>query len=160
MNQEPEPLEETDAEETELLVVDPEDYNRTQRLKEIHRARENVLDTVSNAPGRATSTKHHEHDYQVGKAVSMYVLELEPLIRKAIDAGALDEDLITFPAERKSGETEFDTIFDFAFCFGKTEKGDPHRALSMMVFRHANRIMMELGLELELDADESDEWEV
>lgn len=162
MNQEPdtEPVEAPDSEDAELLVVDPEDYNKTQRLKEIHRARENVLDVARDLPGRAPTKEHDEANYQIAKAVSMYVLELEPIVQEAIQHDALSEEDIQLTSDYDTKDHPHKDIFQFAFRFGQSNDGYPHRAVSMQVLRKANDLMRKLGLELELNPGDADQWEV
>lgn len=147
------------AENPELAVTDPDDFNRLQRFKEIHRARQNVSQAFKKRdrqPPRGLRNVNTDNTSErVAQAVSLYVLELEPLFREAVDRGALPEGMARFSDEYYEGDYEYEDVFDFAYRLGTTREGKASKQMSMQIFRKANDIMRRLGLELELDADDS-----
>lgn len=144
-----------------VTVTDPDDFNRVQRFKEIHRARQNVARAFkrnpepSPRPGfRDTPDNSSE---RVAQAVSLYVLELEPLYREAVDQGALPDEMGRFADEYYEGEYEFESVFDFAYRLGTTGGGPVSKQTSMQIFRKANDIMRRLGLELEIGESQNND---
>jgi hypothetical protein len=131
--------------EQTLQVDDPEDYNRTQRFREIHQARGRVADFVADIdiPNRNEDFFVRE-SVRLGYLVSLYIYELEPLIEQSDYATG---DLI-------SDDIGFDSLQDFAANMGEesTDDGTQRASVStaMQVYSAANRFYAKVGLELEL----------
>lgn len=135
-------------------VADPDEYNRTQRFKEIHQARQRVADFVANME---TPSNRGEGGYYPSQAtrlahlVSLYILELEPLIEQSdIDDGELIPE-----------DAGFDSLRDFAARMGVrdagTDAGSPPTPQGVLQFYSAaNRFYARVGMDLELEADKGD----
>jgi hypothetical protein len=137
----------------EELVTDPEDYNRTQRFKEIHEARQRVSEHISemDIPKTGGSTYNLAEGTRLAHLVSLYIMELEPLIvQSEIDDG----DLV-------SGSVDGDSLLQFAARLGvKPGEGSapetPAPQESIHYFSAANRFYAKVGMDLELSEDEGD----
>jgi len=134
-------------------VVDPDDYNRTQRFKEIHQARQRVTEFVSQMemPKRGGGSYKLREATRLSNLVSLYIMELEPLI---VQGDIDDTDLI-------SDNLAYDSLLDFASSMGVKSGNDEYeRTLSpqetMHYFSAANRFYARMGMDLELAEDEGD----
>jgi hypothetical protein len=153
-------------EETDnIVVVDPDDYQKTQKLKSIQEAKDHFksfttnevemfqkLDDTYGNPKQALK-------YRRGKALAMYASELMPLIEEAIVNDVLTEaDLIvdTNPAvESAIGKSELGIReiieFDGAVVVDGEKLDDIPEIHSKKVYRRLEAIERELGLGLELE---------
>lgn len=134
-------------------VVDPEDYNRTQRFKEIHQARQRVMDFLSQIemPDGGGGKYYLREASRLGYLVSLYIMELEPLI---VQSDVDDSELI-------DDRLNHDSLMGFASSMGVVPKGDggpssPSPQESMQYFSAANRFYARVGMDLELAEDEGD----
>lgn len=134
-------------------LADPDDYHRSQRLKEIHQARQTVTDTlnkmeISNrdgySPAKADVTR-------LSHAVAAYVTELQPVTSQA----DIDDGLTKLP--ENSG---YNTIHEYSTALGhKAGGGGPANMYeTMQVFRQANQILAEIKPLIE--TDENTRWEI
>ena len=144
-----EPLEEIDTEERDLLVIDPDDYHESQRLREIHEARREVSKLIRSIDPYTHEDEHRRQQGQLGYAVSAYYAELEPLINQS-EAG---------PLELPDG-LPWDDVYEFATALGQDrDKGEAAGyELSLFVFRELNTFLDDVKPILE--DKEPDEWEV
>jgi hypothetical protein len=134
-------------------VVDPDDYNRTQRFKEIHQARQRVAEFLSQmeVPDKGGGEYRLREATRLSYLVSLYVKELEPLIVQSdIDDSELVPDRLTF-----------DSLLQFAAVMGVKPGGDqeeqtPSPQHSMAYFSIANRFYARVGMDLELAEDDGD----
>lgn len=150
--EEAEPIDTTDAEDAEVLLADPDDYHQAQRLKQIHRARQRVHETLDEIDRYTTSSEHQRQKIALADAVTAYISELEPLMLKmdydtSLEGGPWDDlrqycDLLGYHAP-----VEADT---------KTEIASYHA--SMQIFRQANGFLSEV--KPLLTEKENNEWEV
>lgn len=130
-------------------VLDPGDYNQSQRLKEIHRARKNVREALSDTTAGRAPVKEHTHTHlKLAEAVAFYGYELMPLMD---DAGWSSELPESFP---------WDDVRQFITSLGHLSEQDyPPKYASMVVFGELNKFTREIGLGADLD-EGGDEWEV
>lgn len=147
---EPEPIDTTDSEDADILLADPEDYHRTQRLREIHEARRTVHEVLREIDAYTGRSEHNSQKGKLAHAVTAYITELEPLIHQADVDETLPEG---YP---------WDTLSEYADMMGYHEKDGGgeiagyHR--TMFVFRRANTILSEI--KPLLTEEETREWEV
>jgi len=144
--------EDTEGSDETIELADPDDYHRSQRLKEIHQARQRVHDTLDSFDKAAKKPEATHQCRKLAYAVSMYVSELEPLI--------LDTDAdATLP-----NRYPWDTALQYADALGKVPDDFDHpatyapKANSIQVFRLCNKILADVKPLVE--ADDTDEWEV
>ena len=136
----------------EEQVMDPDDFNRTERFREIHAARRRVSDYVSEMEMPKEGTKYFTRTTaRLGYVVSLYVFELEPLIEQSVFE---DGDLV-------SDESSYDSLRDFTRTMGLIHSDDkevkaPTLTQVMSIFSAANRFYAKVGLDLELKVEESD----
>lgn len=149
--------EERTEEDEPLALADPDDYHRTQRLKEIHKARQEVHSKLRGFDRPTRFREGQNQRMKLAYATSAYVSELEPLIHD------LDAD-ISLP-----DHWPFDDILQYADALGchpndynpdgMPDKIDysPKRN-TMQVFRRCNQILATVKPLIE--EDENTEWEV
>ncbi len=135
------------------FVQDPDDYNRTQRFKQIHRGRERVSDFISEMELAKSGSSHYktESANRLAFLVSLYILELEPLIMQSNfdDSKLIDDNL------------PFDSLLGFANTLGtipnkngKNSTPAPHT--SIRYYSAANRFYARVGMDLELGEEDGD----
>lgn len=149
-------------------VVDPEDYNRTQRFKEIHQARQRVTDYMAkiedrllgddrnHKPGTAPTFAHE----QLAFRVALYIMEIEPLLSKK---GGDDP----YMSEHFPESSPINDLRHFAYNSGILREYDDERnggktntavrlTTSLRVFQIANKAYAELGMDLEIAEEDGD----
>lgn len=158
-------VEETD-EDRSLLVVDPDDYQKTKRLKTINETKQDVIkirrdreDWISKLGDQFGSVRTGKKgvDFYAGKlgmAVAQYGSELLPLIEEGLEKGVLGEGDVT--AQITEDKKKMD-ILRYIKYDGRIEiEGEiqyPPEPNALAVYRQLNRIQRKLGLGLELEED-------
>lgn len=160
-----------DDEPPALRATDPDDYQRTRRLKEIHDAKREVQKTLrqrhklivelgENFAGKGTDT----YERHLAQTVAYYGDELLPLLREARDKGALDADDVTFQATAvgRANETNI-TFFVETGGYVTDDDGNPEIATevdSRKAYRTLNTLARKVGLGLDLETAREDSWEI
>jgi len=157
----------TDPQTADAVVTDPDDFNRQQRFKEIHDARQRVTDYMAKMEDRLfeNDRKHTPGTVpifaqeQLAFRVSLYIMELLPLLEKK---GGDDPYMSEYFPE----SAPVDDLNHFAHNSGilhdTTDRdGEKHRTAvrvttALRVFQVANRAYSELGMDLEVAEDEGD----
>ena len=148
------------ADDADVVVVDADDYNRQQRFQEIHKARQRVTEYLAGLDEVFEDMRDRSpgaHPLYVGETlafrVSLYVMELLPLLRQR---GGDDP----FFEEQFPEETAVDDLEEYARRSGivasnaqKARYGS--LTFQMEVFQVANRAYAELGMEPDLNEQES-----
>jgi hypothetical protein len=135
-----------------LALADPDDYHRTQRLKEIHQARQEVSQKVSELDINESKVGRIRYDsiQELAHATAMYVNELLPMI----EAADIDGERLSLP-----DACYHDSIVGFAKSMGIGEDGRPvNPSHSTEVYRRCNAILADLKPLIE--EDDNNEWEV
>jgi len=143
----------TDPYTPTAVVTDPDDFNRQQRFKEIHDARQRVTEFLSqiDIPKKGGGSYNLREATRLSYLVSLYIFEIEPLIvRSDID----DSELV--PAN-----LAFDSLLDFAGKMGvKSGPTEYEQTCSpqvvMQYFSGANRFFARVGMDLQLKENEGD----
>lgn len=157
----------TDPQTADAVVTDPEDFNRQQRFKEIHDARQRVTGYMTkfedrlldanrqHTPGTAPTWAHE----QLAFRVALYIMELLPLLEKKGGADPYMSD--HFPES-----SPVDDLQHFAFRSGMLREHTADRkkktntavrvTTSLRVFQIANKAYAELGMDLEIAEEEGD----
>ncbi|QLH82793.1 hypothetical protein [Halosimplex pelagicum] len=138
-----------DTEEIEddtLALADPDDYHRSQRLREIHKARRNVHDTLNSIERFNSSSDHSRQQLNLADAVSLYASELLP--------PATDADLDTTLPDA----VPWDTLEEYARLLGHGKDADVTYQHHNIIFQECNRLLADLKPLIE--DNDSDEWEV
>lgn len=147
-------------------IVDPDDYNRTQRFKEIHQARQRVADYMAkfedrlladdrtHKPGTAPMVAHE----QLAFRVALYIMELQPLLEEKggddpymsghFPKGSPVNDLRHFALN--SGMLRESTGGD------EKTKTAVRVTESLRVFQVANQAYASLGMDLEVAEERGD----
>jgi hypothetical protein len=140
-------------EENNVFVVDPDDYQKTRKLKAINDAKDHVQKLRRDMPPRAKKKEWSGIHARTAEAVAMYGSELMPLIEDALDRGILEEEDL---------ETEYCSVRTFVHFDGhlpesdsgeKVEFKDAKPVHYMTVYRQLDRIQRKLGLGLQLQED-------
>ena len=136
-----------DEEDNNVFVVDPEDYQKTQKIKSINKTRTNILELRRSMPSTANTREWKGMNARLSEAVADYGNELLPLIEDALKADILDESDM---------ESESCDIIEFITYDGKRldDSGDLEGysvTHCMSVYRQLGRIERKLGLGLELE---------
>lgn len=143
-----EPVESVDSDEAEVLLADPDDYHRSQRLREIHKARRQVHDCFTSMETYTSGNTHSNQRGELAHAVSAYLIELLPIFRQTDTDTSLPEPLPWPDFKNYTTTTGYRTDND-EYCGYQA---------SMMVFETANQRFAEVKPLVE--PDESDEWEI
>jgi len=128
----------------EYEVSDPDDFNRSQRFREIHKARQRVSSYISKMtiPEDGGSHFYASESARLGYLVSMYILELEPLIYQS----DLDE------SDYLPDGAFYDSLIKFAYQMGDFNRKEPAAPQEVIIyFSAANRIYADMGMDLDLD---------
>ena len=132
-------------------VADPEDYNRQQRFKEIHQARQRVTAHVADMDLGRQNKYNMQEAKRLAHLVSLYILELEPLFAQSrFEEGELMPDELAWNSLRE---------FRRKIGIARTQNGDsttPSPAKLLAVFGAANQCYADLGMELDLREDDGD----
>lgn len=157
----------TDPQTADAVVTDPDDFNRQQRFKEIHDARQRVTDYMAkfedrlldndgvHKPGTAPTYAHE----QLAFRVALYIMELQPLLE---EKGGDDP----YMSDHFPESSPVDDLQHFAFNSGmlrehtaegkKKTKTAVRVTTSLRVFQVANKAYANLGMDLEVAEDEGD----
>jgi hypothetical protein len=144
-----EPLEEIDEDEAELMIVDPEEYHESQRLREIHQARQKVTKALTEFDPYTIDEEHNRQRGKLAYAVTAYYAELEPLIRASNTESVELRDVLPW-----------DTAGEYATCMGNdpSEGKTVGYEASVLVFRRLNQFLADVKPLIQ--PEESTEWEV
>jgi hypothetical protein len=143
----------TDPQTPDAVVTDPEDFNRQQRFKEIHDARQRVTEFLSQMemPEKGGGTYHLREATRLSYLVSLYIMELEPLI---VQSNINDSELL-------ADNLACDSLLQFANSMGvkpgeNQNEQTPTPQEVMLYFSAANRFFARVGMDLELTEDKGD----
>lgn len=154
-NSDTKPIEEPEEDESvdedpELYVVDPDDYQKTRKLKAINDAKDHVRKLRADRPTRARSSEWDGIKTKEAEAVAMYGAELMPLIKEGVEQGAISDDDLQINDRH---------LFEFVHAQGQPldyenkETGTPTTIEYMAFYRLLNEIQRDLGLGLEFSED-------
>jgi len=144
----PEPVESVDGEEAEVMLADPDDYHRSQRLREIHKARRKVHDCFTNIDTWVDTDTHNNQKGRLAHAVAAYISELLPIFRQTDTDTSLPPKLPWNSFSRYVTTTGFDPDANEYASY----------QVSMSVFETANQRFAEVKPLVE--PDDNDEWEI
>lgn len=164
-----EPQEETvtveeSKEETNYLVVDPDDYQRTKKLESINTAKKEIMKTRKNRTDvikkmqEGFITKNSDRQpidlycSELGRSVAQYGSELLPLIEDALEKGSLSDSDLTVSLSEDRVDVD---VRQFITFDGRAEYKGKLEFLpetnSMAVYRQLQRIQRKIGLGLDLE---------
>jgi hypothetical protein len=164
------PSEKVEVEESEteknVLVVDPDNYRKTQKLKSIQEAKDHYKDFILNEHKcwKALNDVYEDPDEAVeierARALAHYGSELLPLIEEGLERGAISEDdmkVETNPmVARLLDKPEMD-IREIIELQGRVwangEKQSIPRRYQKRVYRQFERLERKLGLGLDIEED-------
>jgi hypothetical protein len=158
---EPKEIEETNGEESEsqYLVVDPDDYQKTKKLEAIHRAKRSVMEAQENRieliprlGDKFYKKGTNKYKEELARRTANYGSELMPLIEEGIEHGTIDDDDLN---TQQSTQLSSFNVIDFIKWNGrlkaKGERQYPPEENTLAVYRQLERIQQKLGLGVDLD---------
>jgi len=143
------------SEEKSLIVVDPENYQRTKKLQQIHETKKEVLkvrqsraELIPELSDRFIDDGLSVYQRHLARTVAQYGSELYPLIEESLERGILAEEDLTIEY------TETD-LLSFIESDGHVRYDgeiehcqEPH---TMAFYRQLEKIQRKLGLGLEIE---------
>jgi hypothetical protein len=150
----PEPEPDTAEDTTEedhpnVELTDPDDYHRKQRLKEIHKRRQQVNKILDDIDRWNKSDEHSRQKLALADGVTAYIGELEPMIMHTEEEPRLPDAM------------PWESVHEYADLMGSTPKNedtDSHYVHHFRVFRACNRYLARVKPLIE--EDDENEWEV
>lgn len=139
----------TDTEE-DTKLEDPDNYHETQRLREIHEARQNVAKQVRDMDiNQRTGNKVYLYSMtRLCNVTALYVSEILPLVRK-----------VEFDVPDLPDYCTHDTLRGYATNMGMDDSGNPvSPSESLTVYRHCNEFLAEI--KPLVSEEQTDEWEI
>jgi len=146
--------------ETDYLVVDPEDYQKTKKLEQIHKTKQEVLDVRSN---RMKLIKDYDDDFESGQgrevyehrlaqSVAQYGSEILPLIEEALERDTLTKEDLQVRVSPNHIECELIYFIEMDGRIrhdGEIKTAPETNAMAM--YRQLERIERKLGLGLDIE---------
>lgn len=152
--------------EKNVLVVDPDDYRKTQKLKAIQGAKDRYREyTLSRSERYSELSDTWDNpkeamEQEEATALAMYGSELLPLIEEGIEKGAVSEEDLKVETDPISArlldkpEMDIREIVDLqGRIWANEEKQAIPRKYQKRVYRQLERIERKLGLGLDLEED-------
>ncbi len=133
----------TDAATASLAeqVIDPEEFNRRRRFRQIHEAKQRVSAAVADIEVSERGELYIDEEKKIGQLVALYVHELLPLIEQSTtvsDGEMLDDEV-----------SSHDSLRGFALSMGQAKEG-VGLDTAMRVYAAANRFYAKIGMDLDL----------
>jgi len=164
------PSEKVEIEESEreknVLVVDPDDYRKTQKLKAIQEAKDRYREYTLNRSERyseLSDTWDNPKDameHEEATALAMYGSELLPLIEEGIEKGAISEEDLKVETNSMVDrllDKPFMDIREVIELEGRVMANGEYQAIprrfQKKIYRQLERIERKLGLGLDLEED-------
>jgi hypothetical protein len=157
------PQVEVESDTDDIVVVDPEDYKRTQKLKAIERCKEEYRKYLRkrheevDSLGEKWSNPEEAYRSHLGTLVAAYGDELIPLVEEALEKDAIDESCLIL--ETGPGLSADIDVRDVCRYEGNVMTQDqgivvPPRRVISAVYRQLERVEKELGLGVNLEVDQ------
>lgn len=133
----------TDAATASLAeqVIDPEEFNRRRRFRQIHEAKQRVSAAVADIEVSERGELYVDEEKKIGQLVALYVHELLPLIEQSTtvsDGEMLDDEV-----------SSHDSLRGFALSMGQADEAVELNT-AMQIFAAANRFYAKIGMDLDL----------
>lgn len=136
------------TDDDEVALTDPDDYHRSQRLREIHKARRTVHNTFTSIDTWTDENTHNNQQGRLAHAITAYVVEILPILRQTNTPTGLPNEL------------PWNTFGEFVTTTGYDPHNDEYASYqeAMMVFEFANQKFADIKPLVQ--PDEADEWEI
>jgi hypothetical protein len=131
-------------------VIDPEEFNRRRRFRQIHEAKQRVSAAVADIEVSERGELYVDEEKKIGQLVALYVHELLPLIEQSTTVS--DGDMVDDDDEIDSHES----LRAFALSMGQAKKGAVELDTAMRVYAAANRFYAKIGMDLDLQEEDRD----
>lgn len=151
---------EIDEDIDNVVVVDSDEYRKTQKLRSIQDAKDHFTDLRQNRSDRLDELSSEWGDYrrvykeELATAISLYVSELVPLIEEALSTETLIEEELHISTNTNPYHTL--DIREVARKSGEVHLGEDEflpASMCQKVYRQSERIERKLGLGLDLEPD-------
>jgi hypothetical protein len=122
-------------------VIDPEEFNRRRRFRQIHEAKQRVSAAVADIEVSERGELYVDEEKKIGQLVALYVHELLPLIEQSTtvsDGEMLDDEV-----------SSHESLRAFALSMGKADEAVELNT-AMQIFAAANRFYAKIGMDLDL----------
>ncbi|MFB9324220.1 hypothetical protein [Cryptosporangium minutisporangium] len=143
-----------------IVVVDPDDYQKTQKLKAINEAKKEYRrykrQKTEILQKLEENWRNHQEAYEAERAMRLaeYGTELMPLIEEGLEKGALTEEDMKCSLGDGFREVDIRKVVRNGGWIFKDGETEPIPTLnSDEVYRQLERIERKLGLGLELETD-------
>ncbi len=165
-NPEAEPKVKTEENSNNVVVVDPDDYQKTQKLKAIDRAKKEYKKVKRNKTEEVEKLERWQNPLEAYRSIRArrladYGSELLPLLEEAIESGTLEESDLTCDLGRGNSSVKVDRFVrnggnvyeDDGLTLPRTdgEFGPAPLIICDSVYRQFERLERKLGLGLELE---------
>jgi hypothetical protein len=145
------------------MVADPDDYQRTKKLKAINETKSDVMELKRNRLSRIVELRNafqsrgsDTYQRELASAVADYGNELLPLIEDAIDRGVIDESEVSEIDIENQFSEEDRVIVKFIINDGALDSDEPpHLTFTMAIYRQLERIQRKLGLGLSIEEEQT-----
>jgi hypothetical protein len=131
-------------------VIDPEEFNRRRRFRQIHEAKQRVSAAVADIEVSERGELYVDEEKKIGQLVALYVHELLPLIEQSTTVS--DGDMVGDDDDIES----HDSLRAFALSMGQAKGGTVELDTAMRVYAAANRFYAEIGMDLDLQEEDRD----
>jgi len=128
-------------------VIDPEEFNRRRRFRQIHEAKQRVSAAVADIEVSERGELYIDEEKKIGQLVALYVHELLPLIEQSTtvsDGEMLDDEV-----------SSHESLRAFALSMGQAKEG-LGLDTAMHVYAAANRFYAKIGMDLDLQEEDRD----
>jgi len=122
-------------------VIDPEEFNRRRRFRQIHEAKQRVSAAVADIEVSERGELYVDEEKKIGQLVALYVHELLPLIEQSTTVS--DGDMLD------DGVSSHGSLRAFALSMGQAD-GAVELNTAMQIFAAANRFYAKIGMDLDL----------
>lgn len=153
-NTDTEPFDTTTAEDAQLLLADPDDYHRAQRLRDIHAARRDVRRVLNEIVRYVSDSDHHRQQLNLSDAVTAYISELEPLI----EATDYDDSLERGPWDNLRHYADLMGRYPEDARDSRQKNQQAGYEVSTYIYRQCNSFLAEVKPLME--PEDNDTWEV
>lgn len=139
----------------ETQVVDPEQYNQNNRLREIHEARSDFMEAYTTSPAEFDNYGNpvEARDMRTARFLTLYVANVEPVLRKT---GLLEEFLNEEVVVPKSdNKNEIGELYRSNFVIVKEDSTEALTQIGLKnIYRKTNEYLDKIGLGIEIEENE------
>lgn len=151
------------SEEADMIVVDPDDYQKTKKIQTIHRTKKRVLELREDR-NKLIRENHQTYGtdgiktYQntLARQVAQYGSELLPIIEESLSNGAISDEDLKVDCMYPKREIDIRQFIRFDGRVASTDQDSLEKIKesdTLEIYRQLSRIQRRLGLGLEIEED-------